>query len=229
MPEEINRILTDQLSGALFTPSADADENLKPEGIPSSKIHLLGNVMIDTLVRLLPIAKQQKLNGLRERYALVTLHSPSNVDDLPWLRSLLLLISDLSQDLAVVFPVHPRTRQRLGEIAAMEDLKGLQLLDPKPYLEFLALQEKASVVITDSGGIQEETTHLGVPCVTVRENTERPVTLTMGTNRLAGRDLAVLRAQVQAALSSPKGGRAAIPLWDGHAAERIADFFVAAS
>lgn len=227
MPEEINRLLTDQLSDALFTPSADADENLKREGIPASKIHFVGNVMIDTLVRLLPSAEQQHLNGLPERYALVTLHRPSNVDDLPWLRRLLLMLSDLSRDLAIVFPVHPRTRQRLAEIASMGELQGLHLLDPKPYLEFLALQSKAAVVITDSGGIQEETTHLGVPCVTVRENTERPITLTLGTNRLAGRDLTVLQKEVQAVLSTPPKRRAAIPLWDGRAAERIADFFVA--
>jgi len=225
MPEEINRLLTDQLSDALFTPSGDADENLLREGIAPSKIHLVGNVMIDTLIRLLPIADQLPLNGLPERYALVTLHRPSNVDDLPWLRALLLTLLDLSRDLAVVFPVHPRTRQRLSEIAPIEDSKALYLLDPKPYLEFLALQKRAAVVITDSGGIQEETTHLGVPCVTVRENTERPITIKLGTNRLAGRDINLLRTEVQSAVSAPHTPRQPIPLWDGHAADRIADLF----
>lgn len=229
MPEEINRLVTDQLSDALFTPSADADENLKSEGIPASKIHMVGNVMIDTLIRLLPIAEQQNLGALPDRFALVTLHRPSNVDDLPWLRGLLSVLSDLSQDLAIVFPVHPRTRQRLAQIAALDDWKGLHLLDPKPYLEFLALQKKASVVITDSGGIQEETTYLGVPCITVRENTERPITLTLGTNRLAGRDLARLHTEVQSAIRGPRRSGAAIPLWDGRAAERIADRLVASS
>jgi len=228
MPEEINRLLTDQLSDALFTPSGDADENLKKEGIAQSKIHLVGNVMIDTLVRLLPIADQLPLNGLPDRYALVTLHRPSNVDDLPWLRTLLLTLLDLSRDLAIVFPVHPRTRQRLFEIAPIGGSKSLYLLDPKPYLEFLALQKRAAVVITDSGGIQEETTHLGVPCVTVRENTERPVTIMLGTNRLAGRDLDLLRSEVQSAVSVPHTARQPIPLWDGHAADRIADFFATA-
>jgi len=229
MPEEINRLVTDQLSEALFTPSPDANENLKREGIPSSKIHLVGNVMIDTLLRLLPIAEQQAPEGLPERFALVTLHRPSNVDDLPWLRNLLLTLSDLSRDLAIVFPVHPRTRRRLTEISPVEGLKNLYFIDPRPYLEFLALQKRAVVVITDSGGIQEETTQLGVPCITVRENTERPITVTLGTNRLVGRDLGALQAEVRAALCKQRGRNASIPLWDGCAAERIADFFVRAA
>jgi len=225
MPEEINRIVTDQLSEALFTPSVDADENLKREGIAPSKVHLVGNVMIDTLVRLLPLAEQQNLNGMPARYALVTLHRPSNVDDLSWLRDLLLSLIDLSQDLAIVFPVHPRTRQRIAELGSVDSSKRLCLVEPKPYLEFLALQKRASVVITDSGGIQEETTHLGVPCVTVRENTERPITIKLGTNRLVGRDLDALETEVRAAISKPARRQVPIPLWDGHAAERIANFF----
>lgn len=229
MPEEINRLVTDQLADLLFTPSADADENLKREGIAPSKIRLVGNVMIDTLVRLLPLAEQQACNGLPERYALVTLHRPSNVDDLPWLQELLRTLTELSKDLAVVFPVHPRTRERMEEVGHSNCSPGLRLLEPKPYLEFLALQRRASVVITDSGGIQEETTFLGVPCITVRENTERPITVELGTNRLVGRDLNALRTQVRVAVSLPATPSKPIPLWDGHAAERIASYLASGS
>lgn len=224
MPEEINRLVTDQLSDLLFTPSSDADENLKREGIAPSKIRLVGNVMIDTLVRLLPLAEEQNLNGLPERYALVTLHRPSNVDDLPWLQALLKTLTELSLELPVVFPVHPRTRERIAEAGHLNRSAGLHLLEPKPYLEFLALQRRASVVITDSGGIQEETTFLGVPCITVRENTERPITVKLGTNRLVGRDLDVLQSAVHTVLARPATPPEPIPLWDGHAAERIAEF-----
>jgi UDP-N-acetylglucosamine 2-epimerase (non-hydrolysing) len=234
MPEEINRLLTDQLSDLLFTPSADGDENLLREGVDSSRIHLVGNVMIDTLVRLLPRAEQHRRNDLAAPYILVTLHRPSNVDDLPWLRELLATLAELSRQLTVVFPVHPRTRQRLADVSPDSGSHPrLQLLDPLPYLDFLALQRRAALVITDSGGIQEETTFLGVPCLTVRENTERPVTITMGTNQLVGRDLQRLRAAAAGILSkhseTDTGGSPApcqIPLWDGHAAERIAEILL---
>ncbi|HLW85809.1 MAG TPA: UDP-N-acetylglucosamine 2-epimerase (non-hydrolyzing) [Candidatus Sulfotelmatobacter sp.] len=231
MPEEINRLLTDQLSDLLFTPSADGDENLLREGVDKSRIHLVGNVMIDTLVRLLPRAEQRRRENIEPPYVLVTLHRPSNVDDLSWLRDLLATLAELSQQMTVVFPVHPRTRQRLADLAPDWGAHPrLQLLDPLPYLDFLALQRYASFVITDSGGIQEETTFLGVPCLTVRENTERPVTITMGTNQLVGRDLQQLRAAVARILnggSQTSAGRtrtpSQIPLWDGHAADRIAE------
>jgi UDP-N-acetylglucosamine 2-epimerase (non-hydrolysing) len=246
MPEEINRLLTDQLSDLLFTPSADADENLLREGVDRSRIHLVGNVMIDTLVRLLPRSEQHRRANLAAPYVLVTLHRPSNVDDLPWLRELLATLAELSQQLTVVFPVHPRTRERLTDLSINDlSLKGptaettshprLQLLDPQPYLDFLALQRSAALVITDSGGIQEETTFLNVPCLTVRENTERPVTITMGTNQLVGRDLQKLRNAAAEILRQELEGETrrhetnhehqpcSIPLWDGHAAERIAD------
>ena len=261
MPEEINRLLTDQLSDLLFTPSADGDENLLHEGIESSKIHRVGNVMIDSLARLLPSADQYFPADVTPPYALVTLHRPSNVDDLPWLRDLLLTLSELSTQLGVLFPVHPRTRQRLKEVepstarvatgaspvkrseasakgtkleplfAQMFPSPRLRLLDPLPYLEFIALQRRAAVVITDSGGIQEETSFLGVPCLTVRENTERPITITMGTNQLVGRDLKKLRFAVERILNSTSEGlkrttTVEIPLWDGHAAERIAEIIV---
>jgi UDP-N-acetylglucosamine 2-epimerase (non-hydrolysing) len=233
MPEEINRLLTDQLSDLLFTPSPDGDENLQREGIAAEKIYRVGNVMIDTLIRLLPRAEEKFPADLPSPYALVTLHRPSNVDDLPWLRDLLATLADLSSQLHVIFPVHPRTRQRLDGVGANAANSHLRLLEPLPYLEFLALQRHAAIVITDSGGIQEETTFLGVPCLTVRENTERPVTISQGTNQLVGRDLARLRKAATAVLETSSehtlGDREAsdqnihrVPLWDGHAAERIA-------
>ena len=223
MPEEINRLLTDQLSDLLFTPSEDADENLLREGIPQGRIHRVGNVMIDTLVRLLPRSASHKPANLPPAYALVTLHRPSNVDDLPWMRGLLLALSDISHELPVVFPVHPRTRQRIHDLGldALSDGK-LLLLDPQPYLAFLALERAAKVVITDSGGMQEESSFLGVPCLTIRENTERPITLTLGTNVLVGRDISRMKSEVKRILSTQTKPAQAIPLWDGHAAERIA-------
>jgi UDP-N-acetylglucosamine 2-epimerase (non-hydrolysing) len=231
MPEEINRILTDQLSRFLFTPSADGDANLLREGIPSGKIHLVGNVMIDSLVRLLPKVQEHASVDVSSPYALVTLHRPSNVDDLPWLQALVATLMELSQKLNVIFPVHPRTRLRLHSLpTAFADTARLRLLEPLPYLEFLALQQQASLVITDSGGIQEESTFLGVPCLTVRENTERPITIQQGTNQLVGRDLTRLKTAADK-IVAVRGARThvvprSIPLWDGHAAERIAQIIV---
>jgi UDP-N-acetylglucosamine 2-epimerase (non-hydrolysing) len=224
MPEEINRLVTDQISDLLFTPSADGDQNLLREGIDPAKIHFVGNVMIDTLVRLLPVAEQNFPADIATPYALVTLHRPSNVDDLPWLRQLLDTLAGLSDQLHAIFPVHPRTRQRLDALGfARSGASRLKFMEPLPYLEFLALQQRAALVITDSGGIQEETTFLGVPCLTVRENTERPITVTDGTNQLVGRDVAKLRQAAEQVLrSGARPPRKQIPLWDGHAAERIA-------
>src|SRR5258708_1113417 len=173
MPEETNRIITDHLADLLFTPSEDGDLNLSREGISRDKIHLVGNVMIDSLVRLLPLAMKCKSNGFPDGYALVTLHRPSNVDDDQVLRRILECMTSVSAELGVVFPVHPRTRQRIRQFGI--DTSNLHLLEPLPYIDFLALQAKAAVVITDSGGIQEETTYLGVPCLTLRQNTERPI------------------------------------------------------
>jgi UDP-N-acetylglucosamine 2-epimerase (non-hydrolysing) len=232
MPEEINRLVTDQLSDLLFTPSQDGNENLRAEGIDAGKIHLVGNVMIDTLVRLLPQAEKQFPIDVSLPYALVTLHRPSNVDDLPWLQEMLSTLSQLSEQLKIIFPVHPRTRQRMGELGcSIAGNRRLQLLDPLPYLSFLALQARAAMVITDSGGIQEETSYLHVPCITVRENTERPITLKLGTNQLVGRDLAKLKQTARQILSKESGAavRAAspgIPLWDGHASERVAEIIL---
>jgi len=221
MPEEINRIVTDRLSDLLFTPSEDADANLQREGVPTEKICRVGNVMIDSLVRLMPAARKCSINGLPERLALVTLHRPSNVDDFENLRKILDSLSQASEQLDIVFPVHPRTRQRIREFGI--HLPKLHLLDPMPYIEFLALQSRATVVITDSGGIQEETTYLGVPCLTLRKNTERPITVTLGTNTLVGEDRDMLVREIKKILAG-KGKKGVVPpLWDGHAGERIAD------
>jgi len=224
MPEEINRLMTDQLADLLFTPSEDGDENLRREGIPAKKIFFVGNVMIDSLVRLLPLAKKTSTDGVPERYALVTLHRPANVDDSVTLKGILESLLEVNRDLAVVFPAHPRTRKRISDFGL--DAGQLLLLDPLPYVDFLGLQSRATVVITDSGGIQEETTYLGIPCLTVRENTERPITVSMGTNVLVGRDRDKLRSELSRVLGSDPKRRTVPPLWDGHAGERIAEVLV---
>ena len=227
MPEEINRLLTDQMSDWLFTPSADADENLRGEGIAAEKIYRVGNVMIDTLARLVPQATlPHELSDLGA-YVLVTLHRPGNVDDLPWLRGMLTALSEVSREAEVIFPVHPRTKMRIVEAQAMP-LAGarVRLLPPLSYLEFLAVERQARVVVTDSGGVQEETSYLGVPCLTVRENTERPITITDGTNLLVGRDVGRVRSELERLLAHSMPKRPSIPLWDGHAAERIADILI---
>jgi UDP-N-acetylglucosamine 2-epimerase (non-hydrolysing) len=225
MPEEINRLVTDQLADLLFTPSEDGDVNLLREGIAREKIHRVGNVMIDSLVRLLPEASRCSTNGFPKAYALVTLHRPSNVDDSEVLQKLLRSLLEVSQQLAVVFPAHPRTRRRITEFGLQSD--QLRLLDPLPYVEFLALLRNAQVVITDSGGIQEETTYLGVPCLTLRDNTERPVTVSMGTNILVGQDENKLRLEISKILNGQAKHGTIPPLWDGHAGERIADVLTA--
>lgn len=223
MPEEINRLVTDQLADLLFTPSEDGDQNLLREGVAKEKIHFVGNVMIDTLARLLPEAKKIQPDGLPERFALVTLHRPSNVDDPGTLLRLVETLERISYKLPVLFPIHPRTHRRLLDIGWERPLHAdLQLLDPVGYIDFLALQLRASVVITDSGGVQEETTYLGIPCLTVRNNTERPVTVTLGTNTLVYQDMRRLMTEIENILAgSRKQGRIP-PLWDGKASERIA-------
>jgi len=221
MPEEVNRIVTDRLSDLLFTPSEDGDENLLREGVSLEKIHRVGNVMIDSLVRLLPAAARCPTNGFPNRFALVTLHRPSNVDDAEILKSILESLLTAGEHLDIVFPVHPRTRARIAEFGIGID--KLHLLEPVPYIEFLALQSRATAVITDSGGIQEETTYLQVPCLTLRNNTERPITVTMGTNTLVGQDSRKLASELSAILEGRAKRGNVPPLWDGHAAERIAD------
>ena len=221
MPEEINRIVTDRLSDVLFTPSEDGDANLLREGVPKERIHFVGNVMIDSLIRLLPAARNCPKNGFPERFALVTLHRPSNVDDFETLRELLNSLAKVSKDLNIVFPVHPRTRQRITEFGI--DSQNLRLLDPLPYIEFLSLQTRAAVVITDSGGIQEETTYLGVPCLTLRPNTERPITVTSGTNILVGDDRGRLIAELGKIMEGKQKKGVTPPLWDGRTGDRIAN------
>lgn len=226
MPEEINRLVTDQLADILFTPSLDGDENLAREGISKEKIFLVGNVMIDTLIQFLPKADSVfpslKQSLSLDAYGLVTLHRPSNVDEeetfLPMLRAL----KSLSEQLPLIFPVHPRTQQKWS--SQLEDCApGIRIIAPLGYLEFLALQKNAAVVITDSGGIQEETTYLGTPCLTLRENTERPITVTIGTNVLIGRDWQLLKTEFQRAIAGRDKKAPMVPLWDGKASERIAD------
>jgi UDP-N-acetylglucosamine 2-epimerase (non-hydrolysing) len=227
MPEEVNRVVTDRLADLLFTPSEDGDTNLTQEGVPANKIFRVGNVMIDSLVRLLPAAMRCPKNGFPARYALVTLHRPSNVDDSETLKSILQSLLEINEDLAVVFPVHPRTRQRIEEFGF--NAAKLHLSGPLPYLEFLALQNGAAVVITDSGGIQEETTYLGVPCLTLRNNTERPVTVTLGTNVIVGQERDKLSFELSKIVAGNAKKGTIPPLWDGHAGERIADVLQAVS
>ncbi len=224
MPEEINRLLTDQIADLLFTPSQDGDANLRREGIRPDKIHFVGNVMIDTLVRLLPTAAKRPVLaelGLKHReYVLVTLHRPSNVDERAALAEILGALAEISQTQPVIFPVHPRTRERIKEFG-LEPGLNVRMLEPQGYLDFLALTQAAGLVLTDSGGIQEETTYLGIPCLTLRANTERPVTITMGTNRLVPcQRSAILEAVLQA--KEPRLNPYIVPpLWDGCASQRI--------
>jgi len=224
MPEEINRLMTDQVSDFLFTPSEDGNHNLTKEGIDPKKVFLVGNVMIDTLVRMLPVSPAHLPSGIPSRFVLVTLHRPSNVDDLEWLRHMLKSLQTLSREIQILFPLHPRTREKIRDLGLDNaGTDGLHLLSPQSYLSFLALQKRAAVVVTDSGGIQEETTFLRVPCLTVRENTERPVTIESGSNVLVGRSIERLMTEVQLVLEGHGKTGVIPPLWDGHAADRIAD------
>ena len=226
MPEEINRLLTDQIADLLFTPSPDADENLLRENIPAERIRLVGNIMIDSLFRQLELAKSstiRKALGVDGDYALLTLHRPANVDVREHLAGIVEAVQNISQRLPVVFPVHPRTRKTLETFQLSEKLGAhVRVVDPLGYLDFLNLMSGSRLVLTDSGGIQEETTVLGIPCLTLRENTERPIPLEMGTNRLVGRAPKRILAAAAAALDSPAASNHRIPpLWDGHTADRI--------
>jgi UDP-N-acetylglucosamine 2-epimerase (non-hydrolysing) len=231
MPEEVNRVLTDRLSDLLFTPSSDGDENLAREGIDPKRVHFVGNVMIDSLHAALARARESRIHQQLELtpggYALATVHRPVNVDEPESLARVLSALSQIAERIPVVFPIHPRTRGRLEADPALKaQAAKLKLIDPLGYLDFLALIDKARVVMTDSGGIQEETTALGVPCLTMRENTERPITVEVGTNTLVGTDpLHVVPAAL--AVIEGRGKRGGIPeLWDGKAAERIAAILV---
>lgn len=231
MPEEINRLLTDQIADLLFTPSPDADENLIAEGIPRERIRFVGNVMIDSLqknlsvARALPTREQLGLSGTD--YALLTLHRPSNVDMRDSFERILDALEAIAKQLPIVFPVHPRTKKTIAELGLsgrVESIKELRLVDPLGYLDFLNLSSGARLVLTDSGGIQEETTALGIPCLTLRENTERPITVEMGTNVVVGTDTAKIISAATAALNgSARTSPRQPPLWDGHTSERILD------
>ncbi|HEU4595625.1 MAG TPA: UDP-N-acetylglucosamine 2-epimerase (non-hydrolyzing), partial [Pyrinomonadaceae bacterium] len=232
MPEEINRVLTDQVSDLLLTPSADADRNLLAEGIPKERIRLVGNVMIDSLFKQLERAARsnvrEDLGVAGKEYAVVTLHRPSNVDDAGVLARIISALARISERVPVVFPAHPRTLKNLSEFGLDERLHrlpSLRLVEPLGYLDFLRLYSGAALVLTDSGGIQEETTALGVPCLTLRENTERPVTVELGTNQVVGTDEErIVRAAARALDSKRTGEPPRVPpLWDGRTAERILD------
>jgi UDP-N-acetylglucosamine 2-epimerase (non-hydrolysing) len=234
MPEEINRVMTDQISDLLFTTERSGRENLLREGIADSRIHFVGNVMIDTLLanveRAVPLAKivqdanrPEFMNG-HERYAVLTMHRPSNVDDPVVLKNLLQVMVTISARLPVIFPMHPRTRAMVEKFGLSDLLNSPQilLLPPMGYLEMLGLMKDAVVVLTDSGGVQEETTALGIPCITLRNNTERPITVEEGTNTIAGQNPdTILQIFDEVMRSGGKGGR--VPeFWDGKAAVRIA-------
>jgi UDP-N-acetylglucosamine 2-epimerase (non-hydrolysing) len=232
MPEEINRLLTDQISDLLLTPSLDADENLKAEGIPPERIRFVGNVMIDSLFNQL---KRAELSTVREDlgvagrdYATLTLHRPSNVDEPQTFRRILDALEQIGKRLPIIFPVHPRTRARLTGFGFTESVKragSLHLVEPLGYLDFLRLYSGARLVLTDSGGIQEETTALGIPCLTLRENTERPITVEMGTNTIVGTITEKITQAATKALDAQPSKQAprVPPLWDGHTADRILD------
>jgi UDP-N-acetylglucosamine 2-epimerase (non-hydrolysing) len=225
MPEEINRVVTDRVAHLLFTPSRDASANLRREGVPEERVHFVGNVMIDTLVASLPAARARNAPARYRvqdgRYLLVTLHRPSNVDEPERLRQLMASLGALSVDVPVLFPAHPRTRARLEETNGRPST-GVQVLGPLPYLDMLSLTTSAAAVVTDSGGLQEETSYLGVPCITVRPNTERPITCSEGTNRLAVTANALVLEVREALSNQSRRGTVRIERWDGEASERIA-------
>jgi UDP-N-acetylglucosamine 2-epimerase (non-hydrolysing) len=243
MPEEINRLLTDSISDLLLVSEPSGVENLKREGVSDGKVHFVGNVMIDTLMRHRARADQSKILETmklqRGRYAAVTLHRPSNVDDAGTMGSILEAFETIAKELAIVFPMHPRTRKNIAAMGLekrLTSIAGLTTPEPLGYLDFLKLMADSAIVMTDSGGVQEETTILSVPCLTLRLNTERPVTISEGTNRLTKPEsaaiLAAYRAQrerfsVSKSTNSGKSSASRPALWDGRAAERIAQVFLA--
>jgi len=227
MPEEINRLVTDAIAELLFVTEQSAIDNLEREGVDATRVHFVGNVMIDSLLAHRSAAASsdavERLGLAAGGYAVLTLHRPANVDAPAVLRGILDPLSDLARTMPIVFPVHPRTRAALSQHASMLSAgHGIRLVDPLGYLDFVRLMSDARLVLTDSGGIQEETTILGVACVTIRDNTERPVTVTHGTNRLAGTTPDGIRKAIAAVLAAPTVAVPPPPLWDGSAASRIA-------
>jgi UDP-N-acetylglucosamine 2-epimerase (non-hydrolysing) len=226
MPEEINRIVTDSISDLLWTPSPDANENLRSEGVAASRVDMVGNIMLDSFELLRPKieaeSRARRLGLAPQSYGVVTLHRPSNVDERAQLTVIVGQLTAIAERLPLVFPVHPRTRQRLqdfGLASPLSNMSAIHMMEPLSYIEFMSLIVDSRFALTDSGGVQEETTYLGIPCLTLRDNTERPVTVTLGTNRLvkpAGVDEAV--AQV---LGGPARRDCTVPLWDGRTAGRV--------
>ncbi len=233
MPEEINRILTDAISDLLLTPSQDGDENLKQEGIAPDKIKFVGNVMIDSLLGFLKLAERSAVRddvGVEGiDYAVLTLHRPSNVDERGTLSSILDALIAIAEKLPIVFPVHPRTRAKIDEFGLADRIaaSNIRLIEPLGYLDFMRLYSGARLVLTDSGGLQEETTVLGIPCLTLRQNTERPITIELGTNVLVGTDPERIKTAAFEALNSARKDTRIPPLWDGKAAGRICDALLA--
>ncbi len=231
MPEEINRILTDAISDLLLTTSQDADENLKNEGVSTDKIKFVGNVMIDSLFYSLKLAEnstvREDLNLSGNDYAVLTLHRPSNVDEKEVFGGLLDALISISEKLPIIFPAHPRTKANIENFGFAEKIENskIRLIEPLGYLDFMRLYSGAKLVLTDSGGLQEETTALGIPCLTLRENTERPITIEMGTNILVGTNSEKIKQAAFAILSQTANSKdkKIPPLWDGRAAERICD------
>ena len=231
MPEEINRLCTDVLCDYLFTTDRLADQNLLNEGVPEEKIHFVGNVMIDSLLKHRSLAEQLTLMqqyGLKPRgYATLTLHRPSNVDEADILRGILEALAEISREMPIIFPIHPRTKKMAVQFGldhyftTGDKVKGLWLTEPMGYLEFLHLNMNARLVLTDSGGLQEETTVLGIPCITLRHNTERPITCVEGTNQVIGNQKAAILAAASSVLSDDPPSRSIPEKWDGQAAERI--------
>jgi UDP-N-acetylglucosamine 2-epimerase (non-hydrolysing) len=230
MPEEVNRVVTDAISDLLFTPAREADDNLVQEGIPPERIYFVGNVMIDCLLAQLP--KTEHRDTLRRfgvtagNYATLTLHRPSNVDDPEVLSGIVEVMIELSQQLPIVWPIHPRSSKMLeqsGLFHRLDRTPGFKLTDPLGYLDMLTLTRRARMILTDSGGLQEEATVLGVPCITLRQNTERPVTVAVGANRVAGNQPAGVRAAIRSVLEGKRPDIRIPELWDGKAAGRIVD------
>ncbi len=223
MPEEINRIIADSLTDYFFTPSIDANENLLREGKSSSKIFMVGNVMIDTLIKFLPKTKEVKFKFIiPEKFALITLHRPSNVDNKERLLALLDTLNDIGNKCKLIFPIHPRTKSVIS-YEELSKYNNIVFIDPLSYFEFISLQKNAKYIITDSGGVQEESTYLGVPCFTLRANTERPITIKEGTNVLVGTDIKSLRTKLEIFFNEKNKIAKIPPLWDGMTGQRIAE------